>query len=228
MRILIINPNSDPEMKTAIQRSAEDFAQGEFEVVCRPAPGAPLFIETYEDVLRAAPGMVRLLREHEEQFDAFVIACHSDPNLDAMKEITAKPVVGIGEASMKIASMLGHRFSVVTTMAHSIPNKEAQVARLHLQDLLASVVAPPSEMAGASDAEKLLRAARMALDEDRAEVIVLGCAGMAGLDRHMAAELGAPVLDGVVCALILATGLAKYGVATSKVRRYNPEYTECL
>ncbi len=224
MKILIINPNSDPEMTAVIQKSAENFANGEFEVVCKPTPGAPIFIETYEDILQAAPGMVQLLRENEDDFDAFVIACHDDPNLDAMKEITAKPVVGIGEASMKMASMLGHRFSVVSTMKHSIPNKEAQARKYHLQDLLASVRAPSDEMATASDEEKYLRTAQLALEEDMAEVIVLGCAGMAGLDKLLEEKLRAPVLDGVVCALIIATGLVKYGISTSKVRRYNPEY----
>jgi allantoin racemase len=224
MRILIINPNSDPEMTAVIQRSAEAFAAGEFEVVCEPTPGAPTFIETYQDILQAAPGMIRLLRENEAQFDAFIVACHDDPNLDALKEITAKPVVGIGEASMKLASMLGHSFSVVTTMSHSIPNKEALVRKLHLQDLLASIRVPPEEVAGASDEEKYLRAAQLALDEDMAEVIVLGCAGLAGLDKQLSEKLGAPVLDGVVCALIIATGLAKAGLGTSKVRRYNPAY----
>lgn len=224
MKILIINPNSDPEMTRVIQRSAQDYAAGDFEVICKPTPGAPLFIETYEDILQAAPGMIELLRGNEDQFDAFVIACHDDPNLDAMKEMTAKPVVGIGEASMKMASMLGHRFSVVSTMKHSIPNKEALVRKLHLEGALASVKAPPEELAGASDEEKYLRAAQLALEEDMAEVIVLGCAGMAGLDKRLSAELGAPVLDGVACALIIATGLVKYGVSTSKVRRYNPDY----
>jgi allantoin racemase len=57
-----------------------------------------------------------------------------------------------------------------------------------------------------------------------AEVIVLGCAGMSGLDRRLSEKIGAPVLDGVVCALIIATGLVKYGISTSKVRRYNPAY----
>jgi allantoin racemase len=175
-------------------------------------------------VLQAAPGMIQLLRENEPEFDAFVVACHDDPNLDAMKEMTNKPVVGIGEASMKMATMLGHRFSVVSTMKHSIPNKEAQVSKLHLEDLLASVKAPPAEMADASDEEKVLRAAQLALEEDMAEVIVLGCAGMSGLDKRLSAEIGAPVLDGVVCALIIATGLVRYGVSTSKVRRYNPDY----
>ena len=224
MKILIINPNSDPEMTAAIQKSADNFANGEFDVVCKPTPGAPKFIETYEDQIKAAPGMIRLVRENEDEFDAFVVACHCDPNLDAMKEITTKPVVGIGEASMKIASMLGHRFSVVSTMKHSIPNKEALVRKYHLQDLLASVRAPGDEMATASDEEKYLQAAQSALEEDMAEVIVLGCAGMAGLDRHLEEKLGAPVLDGVVCALIIATGLVRYGVSTSKIRRYNPEY----
>jgi len=224
MKILIINPNSDPEMTAAIQRSAEEYAGTEFGVVCKPTPGAPLFIETYEDTLQAAPGMIQLLKEEEEGFDAFIIACHCDPNLEAMKEITTKPVVGIGEASMKLASMLGHRFSVISTTVHSIPNKEAQVRKLHLEGVLASVKAPPEEMAGASDEEKVLRAAQLALEEDKAEVIVLGCAGMSGLDKRLSAQIGAPVLDGVVCALIIATGLVKYGLSTSKIRRYNPDY----
>ncbi len=224
MRILIINPNSDPDMTATIQRSAEEFAQGEFEVVCTSTPGAPPFIETYQDILDAAPGMVRLLREHEAAFDAFVIACHDDPNLDVMKEITTKPVVGIGEASMKLATMLGHRFSIVSTLKHSIPNKEALIRKYHLEGVVASLRAPGPELAAASDEEKYLHAARQALEEDMAEVIVLGCAGLGSLDKRLMAQLGAPVLDGVACALIVATGLVRYGVSTSKVRRYNPEY----
>ena len=224
MRILIINPNSDLEMTAAIQRSADNFASGEFDIVCKPTPGAPKFIETYEDQIKAAPGMVQLARENEDEFDAFIVACHCDPNLDAMKEISQKPVVGIGEASMKIASMLGHSFSVVSTAKHSIPNKEALIRKYHLQDLLASVRAPGDEMGAASDEEKYLQAAQSALEEDRAEVIVLGCAGMTGLDKRLQEKIGAPVLDGVVCALIVAAGLIKYRVSTSKIRRYNPEY----
>jgi allantoin racemase len=227
MKILIINPNSDLEMTAAIERSAERYAAGEFEVVCKPTPGAPEFIETYEDQLKAAPGMLQLVRENEDAFDAFVVACHCDPNLDALKEISWKPVVGIGEASIKIASMLGHRFSVISTDSHSIPSKEALVRKYHLQDLLASVRAPGDEMMSYSDEEQYLQIAKSALEEDRAEVIVLGCAGMAGLDKRLQEELGAPVLDGVVCALIMAVGLAKYGVSTSKVRRYNPNPSDC-
>lgn len=223
MKILIINPNSDTDITQAIQRTAEDFAQGEFEVECRPTPGAPAFIETYEDASKAAPGMIQLVRENEGLCDAFVIACHSDPHLDAIKEIARKPVVGIGEASMKIASMLGHSFSVISDNAHSIPNKEFLARQYHLQEVLASVRAPLDEMSEWSDEKKYLQTARSAIEEDGAEVIVLGCAAMTGLDIPLQEKLGIPVLDGIVCALIVASGLAKYGVSISKVRRYNPE-----
>ena len=223
MKILIINPNSDLGMTKAIQKTAESFAKGKYEVVCQSNPDAPRFIETYEDEIKTAPGMIQLVRENEEKFDAFIIACHCDPNLDAMKEITKKPVVGIGEASMKIASMLGHKFSVVSGAIHSIPNKEAVIRKYHLQDAMASVRAPEGDVSNLSAEEKYLQAAKLAIEEDMAEVIVLGCAGMTGLDKKLQKKLDVPVLDGVVCALIIATGLVKYGVSTSKIRRYNSD-----
>jgi allantoin racemase len=224
MKILIINPNSSKKMTGAIQKAAEEFTRGEFEVFTESIPGAPEFIETYEDQVKAAPGMIQLIRDNEDTFDGFIVACHCDPNLDVMKEITEKPVVGIGEASMTLASMLGHRFSVVSTHKHSVPNKEALIRKYHLEGMLASVKAPPDDMDGCGDAEKTLSAARLAVEDDMAEVIVLGCAGMAGLDKQIQKELEVPVLDGVICALIIAAGLVKYGVSTSKIRRYNPVY----
>jgi allantoin racemase len=71
--------------------------------------------------------------------------------------------------------------------------------------------------------EKYFRSAQAAIRQDGAEVIVLGCAGLAGLDKRLQQRLNVPVLDGVVCALIIASGLSRYGVSTSKARRYNPE-----
>lgn len=207
-------------MTSTILAAARKFSDGDFEVNCLKTRGAPEFIESYEDQVNCAPGMLWLLRENEAEYDAFIVACHCDPNLDVMKEITKKPVVGIGEASMKMATMLGHRFSVVSTDDRSTPNKEALIRKYHLQDLCASVRAPQEEMKDCGDEEKYLQAARQAIEKDMAEVIVLGCAGMAGLDKRLEEKLGVPVLDGVTCALIIATGLVKYNVSTSKIRRY--------
>jgi len=222
MNILIINPNSDSDLTRMIQETANRFAGADFEVACKSTPGAPEFIETYEDGVKAAPGMIELIKENETEFEGFIIACHADINLDVMKEITGKPVVGIGEASMKMASMLGHRFSVLADNDHSVPNKEALVRKYHLQDVLASVRAPSKNWMDLEDRDKYFKVGEAAIKEDRAEVLVLGCAAMTGLDKPLQKKLGVPVLDGIVCALIIASGLVKYGVATSKACRYNP------
>jgi len=224
MRILIINPNSDPKMTEAIRKSATDFAEDRFEVLCELTPGAPKFIETYGDDVTAAAGILQLVERFEAECDAIVVACHGDPNLDAIKEKTNKPVVGIGEASMKIASMLGHSFSVVTTAKRSIPPKEVQARKYHLQDLLVSVRAPDSDASDCGDEQLFLDLAKAAVEEDLAEVIVLGCAGLTGMDKMIQGKLGVPTLDGVVCALIVAEGLVRYGASTSKVLGFNPEW----
>ncbi|UCE43349.1 MAG: aspartate/glutamate racemase family protein [Candidatus Aminicenantes bacterium] len=207
MKILIINPNSDLEMTKDIQETAEKFAREHFEVLCLPTPGAPKFIETREDEVLAAPGMIKLAKENNDKCDAFIIACHCDPNIDVINEITDKPVVGIGEASMRIASILGHRFSIIQTTKESVPLKEDLVRKYQLQDSLASVRAPQEIPPESSDEERYIEAARAAIAEDRADVIVLGCAGLTGLAKRMQQELGIPVMDGVICALILATAL---------------------
>jgi allantoin racemase len=223
MKILIINPNSDPGMTSAIQESAEAFAGEGLEVETVATPGAPRFIETHTHEIECGPGMMEIMREREQGYDAFVIACHSDVHVEAMRETTRKPVIGIGEASMKLASFLGRTFSVITTHQHSVPGKLEQARKCHLENQLVSVRAPESGEEGLGDFELFLELSRRAR-EDGAEVIVLGCAGLAGIDRQLQESLDMPVLDGVVCALILAAGFSRYGVGTSKVLYYSPDY----
>jgi len=196
-------------MTRAIQETADRFSRGSFEVTCVPTPGAPEFIETYEDQKKAAPGMIKLVKENKEQCDAFIVACHCDPNLEVIKEITNKLVVGIGEASMKMASLAGQSFSVIQTSEYSVPLKEKLVRKYRLEDSLASVRAPGEGMESMSQGQKYLETSRAAVEEDGADVIVLGCAGMTGLDLRIHEELGIPVLDGVKCGLIIAAGLIK-------------------
>jgi len=222
-RILVINPNSSLEMTEAIHRNACAFAGGDMDIVTVPTPGTSPFIATYEDHALAAPGMIALLRENQDAFDAFVIACHGDPNIDLMKEITTKPVVGIAEASMKMATMLGHSFSVIAPVERTVPNKKALIDKYGLSRDMASV-RPASIEKEPDEAGRLIAAGRRAVEDDMAEVLVLGCAGFAGLDKRMERELGVPVLDGVICALFIASGLVKYGVSISKRRRYDDTF----
>lgn len=215
--ILIINPNSDIDMTAKIDKNAKVFMGENAEVTTLCTPGAMQFISTYEDHAKSLAGMVRLMEQNKDKYDAFIVACHADPHLDLIKEIVPyKPVVGIAEASMKMATMLGHSFSVVSPAARSVPNKVALIDKYNLRRDCASIRVAE----GAVSEKSLLDAARKAVLEDHAEVLVLGCAGFVGLDKKIESELHVPVLDGIICALIIAAGLVNYGVGISKICRY--------
>lgn len=220
MRIVIINPNSNSAQTAQIDRAAKAFAADHFEVVTLATPGAPQYIDTCMDAAKALPGMLTLVEQWEEKADAFIIACHCDPNLTVLREASAHPVLGIGESSMKMATMLGHKFSVVSTGERGIPNKEANIRAYGLEPFTASLRTPGPECRCADMAGKLRNAAAHAVNDDGAEVIVLSAAGQSELAAAMAKELGVPVLDGVDCALTLAEGMCRAGFATSKKCRY--------
>ena len=69
MKIMIINPNSDSEMTDFIRNSAEEYANGEFDIVCKSTPGASSFIGSYEDIAQSIPGMIKLVSENEDEMD---------------------------------------------------------------------------------------------------------------------------------------------------------------
>jgi allantoin racemase len=227
MRILLINPNTSEEFTKRVQAIAERYAfPGTTVVAMNPTTG-PRSIEGIYDELLSSPGTLELAISHMNDFDAFVIACYSDhPTIYALREITEKPVLGIAEASMYVACMLGYSFSVVTTNEEWEPLLRDAVRHYGLADRCASVRStrmPVLALEQSSPAETtslILKAARQAIAEDDAEVICLGCAGMAGMNEELQDALGVPVLDGVVCALKLLEGLVGCGVRTSKKRAY--------
>ena len=220
MRILIINPNSDEEMTQVILRNARAYADGMFEVDCITNVTAPPFIVTYSDIAATTEGMLQILRENEEKYDAFLVGCHGDPNLDLLREVTDKLVIGIGEASMKIASMLGHKFTILSPGDRGMPNKEVLIQRYHLENYVASIVSSNQGGIYWQSKEPLIRAGKLAMERDGCEVIVLGCAGLGHIAADLEAELGIPVLDSVTCGLILAEGLVRRGWAQSKRWRF--------
>mgnify|MGYP001124841695 CR=1 FL=1 len=226
MKILIINPNSSVEMSAAIQNVAEIYANGDFEVKTVPTPNAPEYIDYYIDQAIAAPGMMQIVKENEAEYDAFIVACHCDPNLDLLKQITDKPVVGIGEASMKLATMLGHSFSVVSAGKHSIPNKRALIHKYGLDNDCASVRGPKDDFDDPTVEGPYLNAAQIAMEEDLAEVIVLGCAGMAGYADVVRSDLGMEVIDPSSLALKVTEALVAAGMKQSKRGYYS--YPPCM
>jgi allantoin racemase len=219
MKILVINPNSSAAMTDDIKKAAQFFAGDRMDVVTVSTPGAPEFIDTFEDAALAAPGMVRLVRQWESEADAVIVACACDPNLELLREICRKPVIGIGEASMRMAVMLGNSFSILQTDSYSIPNKRNLVRKYGMDQYLASI--RTAEFLQGNQYERYLEAGKRAISEDGAEVLILGCAGLCNLADRLSKELKVPVLDGVVCGLSVAEGMARLGYQTSKKRYYS-------
>ncbi len=227
MRILFINPNTSESFTEKIQAIAQQYALPTTQVVAMNPASGPRSIESIYDELLSSAGTLELAIHQLDQFDAFVLACYSDhPVVYALREITDKPVLGIADASMSVACMLGYQFSVVTTNDEWKPLLWDAVKHFGLVDRCASVrttgMAVLALESGEQDTYKMiLEASRRAIEEDGAEVICLGCAGMTGLDKKLEAELGVPVIDGVVSALKILEGLVGYGLRTSKRLAYS-------
>jgi allantoin racemase len=234
MRILVINPNTSEEMTLDIDREARQYARAdtEIETVC-PAWG-PRSIEGHYEEELAAVAMLEVIKERAGDFDGVVIACYGDPGLAAAREISPVPVVGIAEASMLMACTVAHSFSIVTVLPRVKPLLENTV-RLHGLDARCASIrtTPLSVLDCERDPEaagrEIVKAAKLAIEEDGAEAICLGCAGMGPLDKAVSSEVGVPVLDGVACAVKLVEGLLDYGLATSRVAAYKePEPKEIV
>ena len=208
MRILIVNPNTTVSMTRKIEAAARAVAVAGAEITAtNPAYGPPS-IEGYYDEVFAIPGMIEEMRR-AEAFDACIIACFDDTGLEAARCAVAAPVIGIGEAAFHMASLVAGKFSVVTTLSRSIPALEHNLAKYGLASRCAKVRAAEVavlelEEPGSQARDRVSREIGRALAEDRAEAIVLGCAGMTDLARALSAEHGVPVLDGVACAVKLA------------------------
>lgn len=224
MKILVINPNTTQSMTAKIGEAARKAAASGTEIIaCNPQSGPPS-IEGYYDEVFAIPGMIGEIRNHRDA-DAIIIACFDDTGLDAARCATSAPVIGIGEAGFHFASLLSGKFGVVTTLARSVPAIEHNLVRYGLASRCSRVRAsevPVLELEepGSKARTKISAEIRLALEEDKAEAIVLGCAGMADLASSLASEHGVPVLDGVSCAVKLAEGLVGLGLKTSAIGGY--------
>jgi allantoin racemase len=228
MRILLVNPNTSLEFTDRIQIIAERYALPTTTVIAKNPISGPRSIESIYDEILSSPGTLELVMKELDLIDAVAIACYSDhPSIYALREITDKPVIGIAEASMYTACMLGHKFSIVTTNREWKPLLWDAVRHYGLAERCASVRTtgmPVLALDSASPEETysmILNAARQAVEVDDAEVICLGCAGMTGLDKQLEAELGVPVIDGVISALKILEGMVGYGLRTSKRTAYS-------
>jgi allantoin racemase len=227
MKILVVNVNTTESMTQAIAEQARSVAAPGTEIVgLTPFVGAESVEGNYESYLAAVAVMDRVLA-YDEPYDAVIQAGFGEHGREGLQELLEVPVVDITEAAAHVAYLLGHRFSVVTTLDRAVPLIEERLLVAGLHTHCASVRAsgiPVLELEESPDraVSAITEEAKRAIEEDRAEVIVLGCGGMAGLDQAIRDATSAPVVDGVAAAVKLAESLVSLGLSTSKVRTYAP------
>lgn len=226
MRIHIVNPNSSAGMTDQIASVARRFASAGTELDVTRSASGPASIEGYTDEAISVPLMLNEIRAAEARgADGHVIACFDDPGLAAAREIATGPVVGICEASIQVAMMLSSRFSIVTTLPRSIPIIEdladAYGASRRCRSVRSIDMSVQMVEKDPDRTARLLAAEiRRAREEDQAEAIVLGCAGMADLCTRLTRDTGVLVIDGVTAAVRLSEALVGMHYQTSKVGAY--------
>ena len=228
MKLLVINPNSSETVTSAIMESARRGASPGTELIGVTTKGGTRNIDSaFADYLSGAY-MIRTCLEAVALHtpDAVVLAGFGRVGIDALKEALAIPVVSIAEASMAVACLLGHRFTTLTMLQQFIPYQQDLVRLFGFEAKCASVRAINVNVEECvTNREKTLRELKEQIQtivaEDRAEVVILACAGLCGYDAELTKLAGVPVLDPVAVAVKVAESLVGLGLAQSKVRKFN-------
>ncbi|GAT71696.1 aspartate/glutamate racemase family protein [Microbacterium hydrocarbonoxydans] len=227
MRILVANVNTTETMTEAIAEAARAAASPGTEIIgLTPDFGADSCEGNFESYLAAIAVMDKVVR-YEGEYDAVIQAGYGEHGREGLQELLSVPVVDITEAAASTAMYLGRTYSVVTTLDRTVPLIEDRLILGGLHDRCASVRSSGlGVLELESDPERAVEAiaseAQRAVEEDRAEVIVLGCGGMAELKDRVVELCGVPVVDGVQAAVAVAESLVRLGLTTSKVRTYAP------
>ncbi len=227
MRILVVNVNTTQSMTHSIGRTAQAVAAPGTEIVAlTPLFGADSVEGNYESYL-AAIAVMETVRRYDQPYDAVIQAGYGEHGREGLQELLEVPVVDITEAAASTAQFLGHKYSVVTTLDRAVPLIQDRLKLAGLDARCASVRASGLgvlELEADPDAaaEAIAAEAVRAVQEDHAEVICLGCGGMAELNERVAARTGVPIVDGVAAAVTIAESLVRMGLSTSKVRTYAP------
>ncbi|MBE9637600.1 aspartate/glutamate racemase family protein [Salipiger mangrovisoli] len=212
MAFVIINPNSTKAMTDAMLEVARAAVPGVALEGWTSAEGPPA-IQGHADGLEAAPPLLALIdRANAEGFEGIIIACFDDTALARAQARSGVPVIGIGQAAYHRAALRGWSFSVVTTLAVSVPILEENIITYGFEHLLGKVRAsdvPVLALEQDPDAARDAVAAETAraIAGDGVDCVILGCAGMAKLTAHLRERFDKPIIDGVESAARLIVAL---------------------
>jgi len=216
-RILVVNPNSNEVVTKGLADAvaAIAFADGP-EIDCVTLKEGPYGIETQEHVESVTLPLLRLVAGSND-INAFVIACYSDPGLHACREATSRPVFGINEAGVLTALARAERFGVIAIGQRSIRRHMRYMRQMGLLARFAGErplgMSVAETALGGKTLDRMIEVGIELRDEDGADIIVMGCAGMARHRQPLEAALGVPVIDPTQAAVAMAIGAVQFSRA---------------
>lgn len=217
--ILVINPNSLVAMTKEIDAAVAPLRiAGGPQIECVTLAEGPPGINSQQDGDSIIVPMLKLMRSRERDCAAFVIACYSDPGIDSMREASSRPVFGIAESGIFTALTLGQRFGVIALSASSASRQLRKIATFGVTERLARIL-PLGVTAGdtldeSRTYEGMVACGKALRDTHGANVVVMGCAGMAAYRQPLQRELGIPVVEPTQAAVGMAIGRVRLGWRT--------------
>ena len=180
-------------------------------------------IESAYDGAIVVPFIIESLRAAvDEGGDAAIVGCFSDPGIDAVREVVRIPVIGPGMSAIHLALQLGDRFSIISPNEGGSSHSAAAVRGMGIAARYASTRGmglSVVELAGghADALERIAKVGRGCVEEDGADVLVLGCMSMAflGVTDELQSRIGVPVISPVIAALKTAEMMLSHGVTHS-------------
>ncbi len=209
--IIGINPNSTQAVTDGMDRALDSLRmEGGPPIECVTLKEGPPGIETQEQADAVVAPICELIRNRQEGGSAFVIACYSDPGLHQARLTTSRPVLGIAESAMLVAMTKGNRFGVISILETSIPRHRDYVRTLGLESRSAGDRAVGLGVTELSDEdrtfERMVSVGTQLKDGDGADVLIMGCAGMARYRSDLEEAVGLPVIEPTQAAVTLAIG----------------------
>ena len=210
-KILVINPNSTEVVTRGIDEACAPLRMsGGPAIDCVTLKEGPPGIETQQHVDGVVAPMLSLVREKDAEYAAFVIACYSDPGLHSVREATRKPVLGISECGILTALTLGQRFGVIAILQQSIPRHLRYVGALGVSERLAAELPVGLKVVELSDEQKtfgrMVEVGKTLREQHGADVVIMGCAGMARYRKPLQDAIGIPVVEPTQAAVTMAIG----------------------
>jgi allantoin racemase len=213
VKLLFANPNTTTAVTDRIAAVARAAASPGTQIVAVTGRTGVPYIATRADAVIGARVALELLAEYADGCDAAVVAAFADPGVGAGRELLSIPVIGMAEAAMLTACMLGRRFSIVTFATAMGPWYRECVDYNGLSGRLASIRCVSGgfrdiDTVQEEKSDALVEACRLAVEQDEADVVILGGAPLAGLAARVAGLVPVPLVDGVVAAVRQAEVLA--------------------